>query len=54
MPRVTILFPKDISQYLHDEKNDTGNTINSIMNKIIRDFIFNHLDLLAGDQTNIG
>lgn len=48
MVRIEIKISKDMTRFLHDEKNDTGNTINSIMNRIVGDFIFNNLDLLGG------
>lgn len=45
MVRIEIKMPKDMSKFLHDEKRKRGITINSIMNRIIGDFIFDHLGL---------
>lgn len=53
MVRTEIKMSKDMIQFLQDEKNETGNTINSIMNWIIKDFIFSNLDLLTGDQKHL-
>ena len=52
--RMEVKMPEDMIQFLQDEKKETGNTVNSIMNMIIKDFIFGNLDLLTGDQANRG
>jgi len=53
MIRIHMRMPRDMYQFLQDEKNETGDTINSIMNRIIGDFIFSNLDLLTGDQRHL-
>ena len=41
--RITIRLPEKIKKQLQDEKVDTGNSINSIINRSIREFIFNRI-----------
>lgn len=54
MQRLTVSFPKDVSKKLHNEKKESGDTINSIVNRSVGNFIINHIDLLTGDLTDIG